>query len=192
MILNVLGKQFPPGLLGHIWRWGMETWGSWISVTLMGGPRPVGLTHTFYAWIQRLWFSQWRLCRDLAAPCPTSEVQLPRAKLKALCRAEEASTKENIGQKVPEEINSYQRPQLSGCNWLWAEREGEGWELREGEKTGRTWKYGVWFIASPLLRDKWYLWRVKKQQLSVQIMGWDKRFYGFPSGYIKSIKHKRW
>lgn len=44
MILNVLGKQFPPGVLSYTWRWGLETWGSWSSVTLMEQSRPLGLT----------------------------------------------------------------------------------------------------------------------------------------------------
>lgn len=49
----------------------------------------------------------------------------------------------------------------------------ETWELGEGQSLGERKgerECGVWFIARPLLRDKWYLWRVKEQQLSVQIM----------------------
>lgn len=68
------------------------------------------------------------------------------------------------------EVNSFQRTLLSRTEWegkVGNEGNGKGWE---GErKEGR--ECGVWFIARPLLRDKWYLWRVKTQQLSVQIMG---------------------
>lgn len=97
--------------------------------------------------------------------------------MKALCRlfcswVEEASIEENTVQKeaAPAEVNSFQRPQLSWSEWerkLGNEGKGKGWE-REKEREREC---GVWFIARPLLRDKWYLWRVKEQQLSVQIMG---------------------
>lgn len=70
MILNVLDKQFPPGVLSHFWKWGMETQGPWLSITLLRQPRSHFLClslspNPLFCLVEWLWVPHRRMHRGL-------------------------------------------------------------------------------------------------------------------------------
>lgn len=202
MILNVLGKQFPPGVLRYTLRWGMETWGSWSTVTLMEQSRPLGLimpepnlSLPLPAWSSGSGSPSSGCTEVWQIPVSLQRLSSIGLSWKLYVGSFASGLRKLQLKKIQSRRRQHQRKLILSRGLNSHGHSGRGrLGIKGREKAGREKRRecGVWFIARPLLRDKWYLWRVKKQSLNVQIMGWDKRFYGFPSGYIKSIKHKMW